>query len=90
MLFCSELVQEAAAALQNNRTPTAQTVCLKDCQSTKMLAENFHQNNMWGSLHSGVRSYSFNRNDFQLSCAVAVQNIVLLAFTIKCYGSYYS
>lgn len=40
--------------------------------------------------HSGYRSYSFKRNDFQLSCAVAVQNTVLLAFAIKCCGYYYS
>lgn len=40
--------------------------------------------------HSGVRSYSFKCNDFQLSCAVAVQNIALLAFAIKCCGYYCS
>lgn len=34
--------------------------------------------------HLGVRSYSFKCNDFQLSCVVAVPNIVLLAFAIKC------
>jgi len=53
-----------------------------------MYAENFHQTNLWGP--PSLRSYSLQHSDFQLGYTVAVQNIALLAFAIKCCSYYYS